>query len=166
MKRLAYGGVRVSSILVVDDEAPMREFYRRALVAGGHNPLDVRTAEEALDFLSMTPGIPVAVVDLSMPGRGGVWLIDQIRQRFPSVAVILATADERVPGSVSLQASVVGYLVKPISAQQLLDAVQDALDKPRETSPTIPEQRQGDPIEAWLDKKLTHRNGDAKDSQK
>ena len=155
----------MSSILVVDDEAPMREFYRRALAAGGYNPLDVRTAEEALDFLAMTPDIRVAVVDLTMPGQGGSWLIEQLRQRFPSVAVILATADERVSGSLTLQPSVVSYLVKPISAEQLLNAVRNASGERAEPTSTGNETS-GDPIEAWLDKKLTHRHGDADDSNK
>jgi DNA-binding NtrC family response regulator len=161
----------MSSILVVDDEAPMREFYHRALAAGGYNPLDVRTAEEALDFLALTSDITVAVVDLNMPGRGGVWLIEQLRERFPHVAVILATADESVSGSLSLQPSVVSYLVKPISAETLLRAVRDAVDTQRER-PTLTNETSsairagGDPIEAWLDKKLTHRHGDAPDTEK
>jgi DNA-binding NtrC family response regulator len=156
----------MSSILVVDDEAPMREFYRRALAAGGYNPLDVRTAEEAVDFLGMTPGIPVAVIDLSMPGRGGSWLVEQIRQRFPNVAVILATADDRVSGSLSLQPSVVSYLVKPISAQQLLNAVRDALAGRAQHTTSTNTDSGGDSIEAWLDSKLTHPHGDAPDTKK
>jgi len=148
----------MSSILVVDDEAAMRAFYRRALEAGGYRPLDVRTAEEALDFLALTPDIHLVVVDLNMPGHGGAWLIEQMRQRFPGVAVILATADEQVPGTLSLQPSVASYLVKPISAQRLLDAVGRALAAlPQSPSPA---DTKGDPIETFLDRKLTHRPGD------
>ena len=153
----------MSSVLVVDDEIAMREFYQRALTIGGYQPIDVRTAEEALDFLSLTPDIRVAVVDLTMPGHGGAWLVEQMRQRFPNVAVILGTADERVPGSISLQPAVVSYLVKPISAEQLLDAVQHALE---ERTPAAPPSISagGDPIELFLDRKLTHRQrGDDQD---
>jgi len=148
----------MSSILVVDDEAAMREFYRRALTAGGYRPLDVRTAEEALDYLTLTPDIQLVVADLTMPGHGGAWLIEQMRQRFPNVAVILATADERVPGTLSLQPSVVGYLVKPISAESLLRAVGDALTARAAPSPN--QDGAADPIDAWLNRKLTHRHGD------
>jgi len=155
----------VSSILVVDDEAAMREFYRRALAAGGYLPLDVRTAEEALDFLTMTPEIQVVVVDLTMPGKGGAWLIEQMRQRFPSVAVILATADERVSGTLSLLPSIVNYLVKPISAEQLLNAVRDALENKTESA-TSATSSGTDPIESWLDRKLTHRQGNGDDRSK
>lgn len=148
----------MSSILVVDDESAMREFYRRALAAGGYLPLDVRTAEEALDFLAMTPEIQVVVVDLAMPGKGGAWLIEEMCQRFPHVAVILATADERVSGTLSLLPSIVNYLVKPISAAQLLNAVRDALAKSAESA-GVATSSGADPIESWLDQKLTHRKG-------
>lgn len=155
----------MSSILVVDDEAPMREFYRRALSAGGYNPIDVRTAEEALDFLTGSD-IRVAVVDLTMPGKGGAWLVEQLGQRFPNVAVILATADERVSGSISLQPAVVSYLVKPISAAQLLNAVRDASsDQGKRATPSTEAGSGHDPIETWLDKKLTHRTGDVDDTK-
>lgn len=155
----------MSSILVVDDEAAMREFYRRALAAGGYRPVDVRTAEQALDFLAMTPEIQVAVVDLTMPGKGGAWLIEEMRQRFPSVAVILATADERVSGTLSLLPSIVNYLVKPISAEQLLKAVRDALETSTESAASATPSGP-DPIESWLDRKLTHRQGNGNERAK
>jgi two-component system response regulator FlrC len=151
---------------VVDDEAPMREFYCRALAAGGYRPLDVRTAEEALDHLTMAPDIQVVIADLNMPGHGGAWLIEQMRQRFPNVAVILATADERVSGSVSLQPSVVSYLVKPISPERLLNAVNLAIDGGHAPAPSAPAAAAADPIDTWLDRKLTHRHGDDHDPKK
>jgi two-component system, response regulator FlrC len=154
----------MSSVLVVDDEAPMREFYRRVLLAGGYLAIEARTAEEALDYLALSPDIDLVIADLNMPGHGGVWLIDEMRVRYPNVAVILVTADETVPGAVSLQQSVINYLVKPISARALLAAVTGALtikkpDAPLPTSGTAA----ADPIENWLDKKLTHARGDGTD---
>lgn len=154
----------MSSILVVDDEVAMREFYARALIAGGYLPIDSRTAEEALDYLSRSPEIPVVIADLNMPGHGGAWLVEQVRQRFPNVAVILATADESVSGTLSLQPSVVRYLVKPISAVVLLAAVQEAVEwHAQRASGSTAASGGGDPIEAWLDKKLTRGHGDETD---
>jgi CheY-like chemotaxis protein len=161
----AFGSERaMSSVLLVDDEAAMREFYRRALVAGGYFPIEARTAEEALDYLAMSPDISLVIADLSMPGRGGEWLVEQMRTRFAHVAVILATANDTVPGRISLQPAVVNYLVKPISAQALLAAVAAAcgVESPGASSP--PEDAgQPDPIDTWLDKKLTRARGDGKD---
>lgn len=150
----------MSTILVVDDEAAMRELSARAL-AGSHLTSTARTAEEALDRLAQSLDIHVVVADLEMPGHGGAWLVEQMRERFPNVAVILATANESVPGSLSLQAAVVCYLVKPISGDQLRAAVSDALAwHARQASPPSAAASASDPIEAWLDKKLTRPNGD------
>lgn len=152
----------MSTILVVDDESAVRELYARALVAGGWLTTGVRTAEEALDFLALMPDIPVVIADLEMPGKGGAWLVEQMRDRYPGVAVILATANESVPGTLSLQAAVVRYLVKPFSADQLREAVSAALSWQRRQSTSTGNAAAGsDPIEQWLDKKLTHNSGES-----
>jgi two-component system, OmpR family, KDP operon response regulator KdpE len=151
----------MSSILVVDDEGAMRELYRRLLTAAGYLALDARTAEEGLDLLTLTPDIFAVVADLNMPGQGGEWLVDQLRQRFPNVAVILATANENVPGTLSLQASVVQYIVKPITREQLLAAVAaaHAWHEQRVKAPPGPAGKD-DSIESFLDRKLTRGGGD------
>ena len=154
----------MSCVLVVEDELAMREFYCRTLISGGYLPIESRTAEEGLDFLSGSSDIPVVVADINMPGRGGAWLVDQVRLRFPNVAVILATGDEMVPGTLSLQASVVNYLVKPISGANLLAAVKEALEwRHQRIVASTPNAAGTDQIEAWLDKKLTRGHGDGTD---
>lgn len=151
----------MSSILVVDDESAMRSLYARALVADGHLTIEARTAEEALDRLTAAPDIGVVVADLDMPGHGGAWLVEQLSRRFPRVAVILATANASVSGALSLQSAVVRYLVKPVSADQLRTAVTDALawhlGQSTQAAVAVPG---ADPIESWLDRKLTRGHGD------
>lgn len=151
----------MSTILVVDDESAMRALYARALITSGYLTIDARTAEEALDRLAAGPDIHVVVADLEMPGFGGAWLVEQMRRRFPNVAVILATANESVPGTLSLQTAVVSYLVKPISGDRLREAVSEALAwHDRQSSSPSAATTGSDPIEAWLDKKLTRPHGD------
>jgi DNA-binding NtrC family response regulator len=156
----------MASILVVDDEVAMRELYHRLLLAQGHLALDARTAEEALDLLAMTDEIAVVVADLQMPGKGGEWLVTEVRQRFPTIAVVLATAEDTVSGTLSLQPSVVRYLVKPISGEQLVAAVEQAITW-HEQQVRLSRQIQdgADPIESWLDKKLTRGPGDGDHSK-
>jgi DNA-binding NtrC family response regulator len=151
----------VSSILVVDDESAMRTLYARALISDGHLTIDARTAEEALDRLSTADDIAVVVADLEMPGHGGAWLVEQMSGRFPNIAVILATANESVPGTLSLQPAVVSYLVKPVSAERIRAAVTDALAwHGRRTDASPAGAPGGDPFDAWLDRKLTRGHGD------
>ena len=148
----------MSAILVVDDESAMRGLYARLLLAEGHFTLEARTADEALDVLERVNDVPVVIADLQMPGHGGDWLIERIRERFPRVAVILATANQSVPGSVTLQASVVNYIVKPISREQLIAAVENGLRWSEQSGPAP--DKGGDPIEDFLDSKLNRGHGD------
>ena len=147
----------MSAILVVDDESAMRALYGRMLLAEGYLPLEATTADEALEILARHQDIPVVIADLQMPGHGGEWLIDRIREQFPHVAVILATANQSVPGTVTLQPSVANYIVKPVSGAQLLAALKNAL-RWREQSKTQASD-ESDPIEAFLDTKLNRNHG-------
>jgi CheY-like chemotaxis protein len=148
------------AILVVDDEAGMRDVLTRQLSARGHVTLAARTAEEALDRIAIEPEIHVVVADLQMPGHGGAWLVDQLAQKFPDVAVILATADDAVAGMLSLKASVVGYLLKPVSGDQLAAAVTAGLQWHEHHALPSREGRPGDTFDAWLDKKPTRSYDD------
>jgi DNA-binding NtrC family response regulator len=116
-----------SSVLIVDDEPGMRELLKRWLTGEEYHALEARTAEEALEVASNNSDVKVALVDLDMPGRGGAWLVDQLRQSHPSVSVILATANDNVPGTLSLQSRVVGYLVKPLQQERLIALVDEGV---------------------------------------
>jgi len=75
----------MSSVLVVDDEAPMLRLMMRWVELTGHQAAAAASAEEALDVLAeQRPA--VAVCDVRMPGHDGIWLADRIRQQFSGTA--------------------------------------------------------------------------------
>jgi two-component system C4-dicarboxylate transport response regulator DctD len=114
------------SVLIVDDDAAIRDLLRRWLEQLDYEVFEADGASAALLMLRRHP-IGVVLCDYSMPGHRGDWLIGEIRTAFPAVAVILATAEDSLPPRISLQRNVVGYLVKPFSRASLLSAVHDAL---------------------------------------
>jgi FixJ family two-component response regulator len=61
--------------------------------------------------------------DIEMPGNGGIWLADQLRQRYPVSAMVLATALDTVPPVTSMKSGIVEYLVKPFERTKVLNAV-------------------------------------------
>ena len=149
-----------AAVLVVDDEPGFRQLLKRWLEAEQYVALEAQNAEEALEVLAQSPDVKLVIADLQMPGKGGAWLVDQMRQRFPSTVVVLATADDRVPGTLSLQPSVVGYLVKPLNREEVIRLVAECV---RKTASEV--ERAGiptatDPIETFLDRKLTHGHDD------
>ena len=78
------------SVLVVDDEASVRHLMRRWLESRGYGVVVAASADQALELLAETPAA-VALCDLRMPGRDGLWLTDQLRREHPDTAVIIAT---------------------------------------------------------------------------
>src|SRR5574341_2686580 len=62
-------------------------------------------------------GIGVVLCDRVLPGHDGGWLIDQLREQHPNVAIVLATADDSLPTRISLRDGVIGYLVKPFKQE-------------------------------------------------
>lgn len=126
MDSVAPLGESAKAVLIVDDERPIRKLLARWLGPDGYRVHEAADAQAAIETLA-TSEISVVLCDRSMPGHDGDWLVSQIRERFPSVAIVLATGDASVPPRVSLQPGVVGYLVKPLRASMVLDAVEDAM---------------------------------------
>ena len=149
-----------SSVLIVDDEAGMRELVKRWLPSDEYVALEARTAEEAVDMTERNPGIKVAVVDLQMPGLGGAWLVYLLQRSFPGVSVILATANDSVPGTLSLKPGVIGYVVKPLTPEMLLPLIAEGVRRSDEYGDAA---QRGDAksIEAFLERKLTGGGGNA-----
>ena len=111
------------SVLVVDDESGIRELLCRWLHAGGYLVKEAATAEEALAVVETTP-VAVALCDIRMPGRDGLWLTERLRQQHPETAVIMATGVQDVGAAiVSLRQGVVDYLTKPFGRDRLREAV-------------------------------------------
>src|SRR5207244_10953050 len=86
----------MSSVLIVDDEAPIREFLTRWLRKSNYETTEAADAEAALALVSEQQP-DVVLCDVHMPGRDGLWLMEQLRGRFPRIAIVLATANDDVP---------------------------------------------------------------------
>lgn len=124
----ADGDARARSVLVVDDENGVRDLISRWLESGGYTVTTASNAEEALGRLERNPSA-VALCDIRMPGRDGLWLAERIRQRFPETAVIMATGVQDVaPAVESLRQGVIDYLTKPFGRDRLREAVLRGLD--------------------------------------
>jgi FixJ family two-component response regulator len=114
-------------ISIVDDDASLRRSIRNLLMSAG---LRVETFESAEVFLESGSGDNTAclVVDLRMPGMGGLGLLRHLAASGSRTPVIILTAhgDEDTRQRL-LQAGAVAFLEKPIRGAALLDAVRSAL---------------------------------------
>ncbi len=111
-------GDRVTSILIVEDDARIRDALQRALTRRGH---DVRIVETGLAGLQAAVDDPpeVVVLDLGLPDVEGRQLLVMLRA-VSQVPVIVATArDDELEMVRTLDAGADDYIVKPYSADQL-----------------------------------------------
>ncbi len=115
-------------VLVVDDEASIRDVLARWLQLRGYRVLTAGDADEALARMRDEPAA-VALCDIRMPGHDGLWLLARLRNDFPDTAVVMATGLQDVgPAVQSLRRGVVDYLTKPFTPDQLGEAVQRAME--------------------------------------
>jgi FixJ family two-component response regulator len=118
-------------IFVVDDNRAVREATRSLLASVG---LRVETFKAAQDFLnSPRPDAPSCLVlDVRLPGLSGLDLQRELIGAGVAIPVIFITGHGDVPMSVqAMKAGAVEFLTKPFRDQQLLDAIQQALDRDR-----------------------------------
>src|SRR5215510_4056298 len=112
-----------ASVLVVDDEPGIRETLARWLAGGGYDVQTASSADEALRCVHDRPPA-VALCDIRMPGRDGLWLAQHIRRDAPETAVIMATGVQDVGSAVtSLRHGVIDYLTKPFGRDRLRESV-------------------------------------------
>jgi len=106
-------------VLVVDDDAKIRESLSEAL---SDDVTEVRTAEDAERALSIIDErLPdIVISDVRMPGLDGLALLKLLRERAPSVDVILMTAYDDMPTVVSaMREGAIDFLVKPLHLHDL-----------------------------------------------
>lgn len=120
-----------AQVIVVDDEAAIREAVQQWLELSGFT---VRTCASAVEALAVVdrdfPGIVVS--DVRMPGSDGLQLLDKLLQIDSDLPVILVTGHGDVPMAVqALRQGAYDFIEKPFSPERLLDSVRRALDKRR-----------------------------------
>ena len=126
-------------MFIVDDDPLVRSLIAAMVNAAG---LIAESFASAQDFLAeFDPARPGCLVcDVSMPGMSGLELQQQLNARGAPLAVIFITAKADVPTAVSaMQQGAYDYLLKPFSDDVLIDCVQKALSRDRETRRSISE---------------------------
>ena len=107
-------------LLVADDDVPLSQFLRRGLRTE-HNGVDVvNDGESALEALSQNR-YSLLILDLNLPKRDGISVLQEIRPKAPMLPVMVLTARSRLEDRImALDAGADDCMVKPFSFQELL----------------------------------------------
>ena len=112
-------------VMLVDDHAVVRAGYKRYLELDTQIEVvgEAENGEQAYALLSELTA-DVIVMDLSMPGRGGLESIRHILQRYPEQRILVFTMHENAAlAAQALRAGAKGYLTKSVSPDLIVDAI-------------------------------------------
>ena len=113
-------------VLLVDDEEEFREVLGERLARRGVAVTDAGSGEEALAALATGP-VDVVILDVRMPGLGGIETLRRIKQAYPSVEVIMLSGVADVDTAVAgLDLGAFDYMVKPVDIEELMYRLEDA----------------------------------------
>jgi two-component system response regulator RegA len=113
---------REDSFLVCDDDAPFRKRLARALRDRGFVVYEAENAESGLEFFGEYSPKRV-LVDLRMPGAGGLWLVGEISARDPGCSIVVLTGFGSIATALeAVRKGALNYLTKPASVEQILAA--------------------------------------------
>jgi FixJ family two-component response regulator len=118
-------------VFIVDDDASMRESLRNLIRSVGLRAELFASAQEFL--LSKRPDVPCCLVlDVRLPGLSGLDLQKRTSEAGLEIPIIFITGHGDIPMSVrAMKAGAVEFLTKPFRDQDLLDAIQQALERDR-----------------------------------
>ena len=127
-------------VLVVEDEAAIRELIALNLRMGGFDVVEAGSAEEASQRLSI--GVfDAAILDVMLPGRDGFSLCESIRRQNNSIGIIILSAKGQEQDKIrGLSIGADDYMTKPFSVSELLARVEALCRRVGRSAPEAPEE--------------------------
>ena len=127
-------------VLIVDDDPAFRRALLTSLAASGFDVAEARTGEEALLVLRDKP-CDIVLLDINMPGMGGIETCRRIRNLSPRIGILMVTVRDAEEDKVqALEAGADDFVTKPYRLREMiarLHAVRRRLSPPDEASATV-----------------------------
>ena len=127
----------MKSILLVEDETIMRESLQDWLTDNGYEVETAEKGEQALEIIE-EQDFGLLILDLKLPGKDGVTVLQEAKQKKPQLKGIIITAYPSVQTVVeSFKEGAVDYLTKPCKMEELLAKADNAVSRKREREEKI-----------------------------
>ena len=120
---------RAATVLIVDDDPSMRQTMEAIVKSAGMRPLAVASGEEALQAVQSS-AVDVMLLDVQMPGIGGLEVLRQVRERHADIGVIMISVIKEVPVAVeAMRLGALDYVTKDFSPPELNARVAKTLEQ-------------------------------------
>ena len=120
-------------IMVVDDDGGMRVTIQGIIEDEGYDVSCAEDGYQAIELAAQSP-FPLVFLDIKMPGKSGLEVLEELRAHHPDTAVVMVTVVEDVKASVkALKLGAYDYIVKPFRVDDILLSLRRALELRRLT---------------------------------
>ena len=116
------------NLLIVEDEAEMREVLKQTLVKiGVVNIGEAASGQEAIDMFA-DGNFNVVTLDIGLPDTDGLSVLSSLKKMNEDVFIVLVTADDSIESiQTAISSGANGYVVKPYSYEKILDVINNYL---------------------------------------
>ncbi|ALR19733.1 response regulator [Sphingobium baderi] len=116
----------VAKILIVEDDAHIRRLLRAAVQRAGHGVVEATSAREGLSLLDIEKP-DVVLLDLGLPDRDGLELIQPMRSRSNATLIVVSAREDTAEKVAALDLGADDYLTKPFDTEELLARIRTAM---------------------------------------
>ncbi len=121
-------------ILIVDDEAIVRESIGDWLKSAGYEVMTAETGEQALEMVDKQD-FSFLILDVRLPGKSGVTVLREVKAAKPHIKSIIITAfPSEGLGEEVMRLGAVDYLIKPVLCEELEKIILETLAKSEQES--------------------------------
>jgi two-component system KDP operon response regulator KdpE len=146
--------------LVVDDEPSFRRVLRTSLAASGFAMEEARSGEEAVTILAQC-AFDLVLLDVNMPGIGGVAACREIRAHLPKIGIVMVTVQDGESEMVrALEAGADDYITKPIRLRELVARLRAVLRRLRIEDAIEPTLLEAGDLKLDINRHVLYRQGE------
>jgi len=146
--------------LVVDDEPSFRRVLRTSLATSGFAIEEARSGEEAVAILGRSD-FDLVLLDVNMPGMGGVEACREIRAHMPEIGIVMVTVQDGESEIVkALEAGADDYITKPIRFRELVARLRAVLRRLRNDDANEPKLLRAGNLELDINRHVLRRRGE------
>ena len=132
----------IANVLLVDDEVEFVETFSERLIMRNLEISKAFSGEEALQVLETNRTIELVILDVKMPGMGGIETLVEIKRINPLVEVMMLSGHADVASAIDgMKQGAFDYLMKPVDMDQIITKVTEAVAKKRQHEEKIIQAR-------------------------
>lgn len=118
----------INNVLVVDDEAGIREAIGTFLEIGGLRAIEAKNGQDALEIIKKNKDIKFVISDFRMPNGNGLFLLEEVRKIDPVLPVIILLCGQaEITREDAIKKGALDMFIKPPNMDDIIDLIKNSI---------------------------------------